>query len=161
MDIEQQEKDWAERKRLVIDQFLNASPPSNNELAEAQSAWDAWEKIDRRKDEIAQLEKLKQTAATTSEFMQAKQELINLRQELKQLLALVAPASAVDESVPVPIGKKRWTPEAIAELAAYRATHGTKKAAEHFGVSEAFVRKLLPSKTPPPKGYSAFNPRNQ
>ena len=55
----------------------------------------------------------------------------------------------------------KWTADRMAELSAYRATHGTKAAAEHFGVSTSRVRQLLPSEKPAPKGYSAFNPRQK
>lgn len=56
-----------------------------------------------------------------------------------------------------PNNGKRWTSEALAELADYRSTHSTKDAATHFGISMARVRQLLPSEKPKPKGYSAFN----
>lgn len=54
---------------------------------------------------------------------------------------------------------KKWTPEKLAELKSYREKHGTKKAAEHFGISEQRIRGLLPSEKPQPKGYSAFTHR--
>ena len=54
---------------------------------------------------------------------------------------------------------KVWTPEKLAELRAYRDEHGTKKAAEHFRISGARVRELLPSDKPKQKGYSAFTHR--
>lgn len=38
---------------------------------------------------------------------------------------------------------KRWTPELLAQLVDYHATHGTKAASEHFRVNEQRVRKLL------------------
>lgn len=53
---------------------------------------------------------------------------------------------------------KTWTPERLEELSAYRKTHGTKKAAAFFRVSESRVRALLPSEKPQLKGYNAFNP---
>lgn len=51
---------------------------------------------------------------------------------------------------------KRWTPERLADLRKHRDDHGTKKAAEWAGVSEARVRALLPGDKPTKKGYSAF-----
>lgn len=51
---------------------------------------------------------------------------------------------------------KKWTPEKLAELKAYRAKHGTKKAASHFNISDGWVRQLLPSEKPKSKGYSAY-----
>jgi hypothetical protein len=44
--------------------------------------------------------------------------------------------------------KKKWTPEKLAELRAYRDEHGTKAAAKKLGVSEARVRQLLPTENP-------------
>lgn len=67
-----------------------------------------------------------------------------------------APAPAI---VARPAGAKRWTPERLEELHAYRAAHGTKKAAEWAGVSTSRVRALLPGDKPQPRGYSAFNLR--
>lgn len=57
-----------------------------------------------------------------------------------------------------PTGKE-WTDEKLAEAAAYRAAHGTKKTAEHYEISEQRIRKLLPGKKPAQKGYSAFTHR--
>ena len=39
---------------------------------------------------------------------------------------------------------KKWTPEILKQLAAYRDEHGTKAAAKHFRISNARVRQLLP-----------------
>lgn len=43
---------------------------------------------------------------------------------------------------------KRWSDEVKHELAEYREKHGTKKTAEHFGISEQRVRQLLPRDKP-------------
>ena len=56
---------------------------------------------------------------------------------------------------------KKWTPEKLDEVAAFRKKHGTKKAAEHFKVSEQLIRQKLPSAKPKPKGYSAFTHRTK
>lgn len=70
------------------------------------------------------------------------------------------PAPVVAESANDAPGNGRvWTPEKLAEAKAYRETHGTKKTAKHYQVSEARIRRLLPSDTPKPKGYSAFTHR--
>lgn len=55
--------------------------------------------------------------------------------------------------------EKRWTPELLTEMAAFRHANGTKAAAEKYSISEARVRKLQPSDNPPPRGYSAFSHR--
>ena len=67
-------------------------------------------------------------------------------------------AEPVPAVVPTGTGTK-WTADRLAELSAYRDKHGTKAAAEHFGVSRARVRALLPIGEPPPKGFSAFTHR--
>ena len=72
--------------------------------------------------------------------------------------------AALTPSVPVPAvaapgTSKRWTPEALEELRAYRAANGTTKAAKWADVSATRVRALLPRDPPKPKGYSPFNPR--
>lgn len=52
---------------------------------------------------------------------------------------------------------KVWTSEKLAEMAAYRKQHRTKKTAEHYGISPQRVRQLLPSKKPVLAGNSVFN----
>ncbi|MCL6555003.1 MAG: hypothetical protein K6T56_01430 [Burkholderiales bacterium] len=54
-----------------------------------------------------------------------------------------------------PEEQKKWTPEKLAELRAFRDEHGTKAAAKKFGISEARVRQLLP-KEPPSQIASAL-----
>lgn len=71
----------------------------------------------------------------------------------------LAPPTAAPAIVGSTADAKRWTPDRLEELRAYRAEHGTKKTAEWAGVSPARVRALLPGGKPQPKGYSAFNPR--
>jgi hypothetical protein len=48
------------------------------------------------------------------------------------------------QQVSQPGTQKRWTDELKQELADYREKHGTKKAAEHFGISAQRIRHLLP-----------------
>ncbi|AEB85510.1 hypothetical protein [Alicycliphilus denitrificans] len=68
-----------------------------------------------------------------------------------------APAPVVNSPSNAP--GKVWTDERLAEVSAYRKKHGTKKTAEHYGVSEALIRQKLPGEKPKPKGYSAFTHR--
>lgn len=56
----------------------------------------------------------------------------------------------------VPSNGKKWTPERLAELKAYRDKHGTSDAAKQYGISPARIRVLLPGDKPRPEGYSAF-----
>jgi hypothetical protein len=55
-----------------------------------------------------------------------------------------------------PEEQKKWTPEKLAELRAFRDEHGTKAAAKKFGISEARIRQLLPTETPPRKSHLAL-----
>ncbi len=57
--------------------------------------------------------------------------------------------------VVVPTGKK-WTPETLAELKAYRETHTMPETAEKFGISEQRIRKLLPSNKPKAKPFAGL-----
>jgi hypothetical protein len=56
---------------------------------------------------------------------------------------------------------KKWTPEKLAEVAAYRKEYGTKKAAEHFKVSGQLIRQKLPTAKPKQKGCSVFTHRTK
>lgn len=47
--------------------------------------------------------------------------------------------------------------EELAEIKAFRAQHGTKKTAAHYGISAARIRQLLPSEQPKKAGYSVFS----
>lgn len=99
------------------------------------------------------------------------QHLVLTREGLEQFAAMLA-MSVADMPVPevlsvalptaelLPVAKK-WTPERLEELRAYREAHGTKKAAEWAKVSGARVRELLPSDKPAKKGYSAFTHRSK
>jgi hypothetical protein len=49
-----------------------------------------------------------------------------------------------------------WTEEKIKVIAAYRAENGTQKAAEHFGISTALIRKKLPNEKPNESSSSPF-----
>lgn len=65
-----------------------------------------------------------------------------------------AQASAPTAKPEAPAGQaKRWTPERLAELKAYRATHTAKATAAHFGIHESRIRKLLPSGKPRPSPF--------
>lgn len=71
-----------------------------------------------------------------------------------------APAPIVADSASnAPGNGKVWTPEKLAELKAYRATHTMPETATKFGISEQRIRQLLPSNKPKQKGYSAFTHR--
>ena len=105
MDIKKQEaleKEWQEKQRTFLETFLNSDPPSGSELAEFEYASNDWDKIHQCKMDITRWERLEQAAPTPNEAIQAEQKLMALRQELKQLLALVAPAGAVGQPAPQP-----------------------------------------------------------
>lgn len=83
-----------------------------------------------------------------------------------QILRIEASPAQPQAAAPAPVVSspsnapgKVWTDEKLAEVSAYRLKHGTKKTAEHYGVSEALIRKKLPGEKSKPKGYSAFTHR--
>lgn len=80
-------------------------------------------------------------------------EIINKTAQTKA--APPAPIVA-DSASNAPGNGKVWTPEKLAELKAYRATHTMPETATKFGISEQRIRQLLPSNKPKKKGYSAF-----
>ncbi|MDI4632636.1 hypothetical protein J7U46_06225 [Pelomonas sp. V22] len=64
--------------------------------------------------------------------------------------ARLAPAVAKAEEFQEPAQRspngtaKKWSADDLAQLSRFREKHGTRAAAEEFGISEARVRKLLP-----------------
>lgn len=79
----------------------------------------------------------------------------------------LAPAPETQQPAPVvaesagnaPRSTTVWTPGKLAEVRAYREKHGTRRAAEYFGVSEQLIRRKLPRANPTTKGFSAFTHR--
>ncbi|KQP35857.1 hypothetical protein [Pseudorhodoferax sp. Leaf274] len=64
---------------------------------------------------------------------------------LKSNYQFGASAAPGQEAQPATTGTtKRWTEDGLAALKAYRAEHGTKETAKHFGITEQRVRELLP-----------------
>ena len=51
---------------------------------------------------------------------------------------------------------KRWTPEVVEELVTYHVIHGTKKAAEKYGVTPARIREVLRIRKPQPSANNTF-----
>ena len=116
-------------------------------------------RLERAKASVSDLEEQANSAkAQADEKQRAWREAM-----VQQLLAPklpTSPAPVVADSARNAAGNgKVWTPEKLAEAKAYRDKHGTKKTAEHFGVSASLIRKKLPSEKPKPKGYSAFTHR--
>ena len=58
---------------------------------------------------------------------------------------------------PVGASVKRWTPEFVAEVTAYRAIHGLKKTAEYFKVSQTTISRHVPSEKKRRQASSTFN----
>lgn len=108
-----------------------------------------------------------QKAQLCNETLQAAQQYAAFLPE-RQAAALLALVPESQTATPAPVTgsasnapTKKWTPERLAEARAYREKHGTKKTAEHFGVSTSLIRQRLPSEQPKPKGYSAFTHRSK
>lgn len=79
------------------------------------------------------------------------------RWPLKATSQAAPPAPVADSASNAPT--KKWTPEKLAELKAFRASHTMPETAKKFGISEQRIRELLPSNKPKSKGYSAFTHR--
>jgi len=72
------------------------------------------------------------------------------REDVVSLTATPAPAEGTS---------KKWTPEKLAELKAYRAANTMEATAAKFGISQQRIRELLPSGKPQKKPYSVFTHR--
>lgn len=91
------------------------------------------------------------------------------RESVERVAEIINKAAQPRAATPAPIvadsasnapgNGKVWTPEKLAELKAYRATHTMPETATKFGISEQRIRQLLPSNKPKKKGYSAFTHR--
>lgn len=68
----------------------------------------------------------------------------NCRIIVSSLLQLAERYTAPATDTVKPVGKK-WTPEKLAELKAYREAHTMPETAAKFGISEQRIRGLLPS----------------
>lgn len=67
----------------------------------------------------------------------------------KMVRCLLLPESApASEAVQVAESGKRWTPENLAKLMAYREAHTMRETAAAFGISAQRIRQLLPSEKP-------------
>ena len=65
-------------------------------------------------------------------------------------------APAQSPATPAPVTGKRWTPEKLAELKAYREVHTMPETAVKFGISEQRIRQLQPSKKPKAKPFAGL-----
>ena len=140
--------------------------PGDTNTAEFEAAWKMSNDLDEINAEIQIWERREQNALIPSEAIAAEQKLAGLRAKRDGILSRLSDAGQdqpqatfsqsqaasnsdsdnveqVEHEQLVP-NTKRWTDEALAELEAYRKKHGTKNAGEHFGISAARVRYLLP-----------------
>ncbi len=67
-----------------------------------------------------------------------------------------APATEAAQVAPVSEPGKRWTPENLAKLKAYREAHTMPETAAEFGITEQRIRQLLPSKKPRPTPFAGL-----
>ena len=128
----------------------DGTPPEINSLAELPGSLVSREAINRFLSEIEGELGLK----SAYDFGSIRKTAGPLSMDGQRLMQATPAPMAADSASTVP-GKVR-TPEKLAEMKAYREKHGTKKAAAHYQVSEARIRKLLPGDKPNSKGYSAF-----
>jgi hypothetical protein len=106
---------------------------------------------ERAKASIAALDLEMEATAAVAKAAQGKWLEAMVRALLKptQEQTAATPAHVVAESTSDKSGNpKRWTPEKLAELEAYRERHTMAETATKFSISEQRIRKLLPSATP-------------
>lgn len=81
----------------------------------------------------------------------ASADLVQLRFAATDVRGLAA--TPAEDVAPAGQPRRRWTPELLAELAAYREQHGTKAAGVRFGISRSRVRALQPRDKPRPSQF--------
>ena len=59
------------------------------------------------------------------------------------------------------LNEKKWTPEKLAELIAYRDAHTMKETAEKFQISQQRIRELLPRKKPNARPFDGLISRTR
>ena len=139
-------------KSVFLEGCLNddGTLPEINSLAKLPGSWVRREAVNRF---LLQLEG-ELGLKSAYDFGSIRKTADPLSMDGQRLIKATPTPMAADSASTVP-GKVR-TPEKLAEMKAYREKHGTKKAAAHYQVSEARIRKLLPGDKPKSKGYSAF-----
>ena len=90
-------------------------------------------------------------------------ELLTGAIELRELMLLdfgsklpIDTAPEQSPATPAPVAGKKWTPEKLAELKAYREVHTMPETAVKFGISEQRIRGLLPSQKPKAKPFAGL-----
>jgi hypothetical protein len=145
----------------ISQQRASQSDPARS--AERTHYWLLLDRIDEKQAEIAEME-VARTAARDN-LPKIKETLKLLNAELAELNAVFsaqyqAPAAAGSASPePKATNEKKWTPEVMASLRAYREKHTMPETAAHFGISESRIRQLDPRKKPKEKGNSVFSRR--
>ena len=59
-------------------------------------------------------------------------------------------------ATPAPVAGKKWTPEKLAELKAYREAHTMPETVAKFGITAQRIRKLQPRKKPKAKPFAGL-----
>lgn len=85
---------------------------------------------------------------------------VDLPNELTPTKTLATLPAQTTTLAPVVATGKKWTPEKLAELKAFREAHTEPETAKQFGISGARIRQLLPTGKPQKKPYSVFTHRN-
>ncbi len=116
-----------------------------------RASFDAW-----AADEFGEASPAPQPARATIEAQAA--ELDRLRAALAATNAELEALKAAQVLAAGDTPGRRWTVDALAELAQYREQHGTKAAAEWAAITEQRVRQLLPGEAARPAAPTANNP---
>ena len=81
------------------------------------------------------------------------------RAEIEATAEIINSTAPAQAAKPAPMAGKKWTPDKLAELRAYRDKHTMPETADKFGITEQRIRALLPSNKPQKKPYSVFTHR--
>jgi len=81
------------------------------------------------------------------------------RAEIEATAEIINSTAPAQTAKPAPMAGKKWTPDKLAELRAYRDKHTMPETADKFGITEQRIRALLPSNKPQKKPYSVFTHR--
>ena len=147
-------------RQAVVDAFAacreaqkTVSPYPLELYDKAERARKAWNDADSEtnKETKAALDLKMEATAAEAKAAQGKwlEDMVRLLLKPAQEQTAATPAPVAADSASDKSGsRKLWTPEKLAELAAYRAGHTMAETVTKFSISEQRIRKLLPSATP-------------
>ena len=145
-----------EQRRSLAQQHDGRHDPAKE--PENAHYWNIGFLIEGKKKEFEKWESMPEPIP--SEAILKEQRLHTLRGELAALESRFnepyqAPPGQ-DTATSAPVAGKKWTPEKLAELKAYREAHTMPETAAAFGITEQRIRQLQPSKKPKAKPFAGL-----